>query len=259
MKLRILATLAAGVLSTTCLNAAENRVTIEAGGRGLAGILNIPDGASNPPVVLMLHGFTGQKNEFTIATTDVGLYTFTAEKLAEAGIASLRIDFHGSGESAGEWADTTFSGQIKDATIAFDYLQALPGLDGSKVGILGYSQGGLVGAHLAALRLEASAVVLWAPVTNPVATYSSIMGADTVKSAIQGDSSQETTTKLSWGGETTLKGAFFKELETVTPIGAISQYRGPLRVIIGEKETKSRRSPPRVESFSSTTTVSRIW
>lgn len=224
-------------LVSTAGHAAETAVRIESGGRGLAGILNLPDNEKNPPVVLMLHGFTGQKNEFPIAGGTTGLFAYTAARLADSGIASLRIDFNGSGESDGNWEDTTFSGQIKDAVLAFDHLQALPTVDVSKIGILGYSQGGLVGGHLAALRPEASAVVLWAPVTNPVATYSTIMGADTVKNAMSGPIETVTTAKLSWGGETKLKGAFFSELPKVTPVGAIGRYPGPLRVIVGRKET----------------------
>lgn len=224
-------------LASTAGHAAETAVRIENGGRGLAGILNLPDNVKNPPVVLMLHGFTGQKDEFPMAGGKTGLFAHAAARLAENGIASLRIDFNGSGESDGIWEETTFSGQIKDAVLAFDYLQALPTVDVTTIGILGYSQGGLVGGHLSALRPEASAVVLWAPVTNPVATYSTIMGADTVKNAMSGSADAVTTAKLSWGGETKLKGTFFKELPQVTPVGAIGRYPGPLRVIVGSKET----------------------
>lgn len=152
----------AGVAITNCA-AAERAVRIENGGRGLVAVLSTPDTLKNPPAVVMLHGFTGQKDEFAIAGRGVGLFAYAAAELAANGIATLRIDFNGSGQSDGKWEDTTFSGQIKDAVLAFDYLQALPEVDGSHLGILGYSQGGLVGAHLAALRSEASAVVLWAP------------------------------------------------------------------------------------------------
>ncbi|MEI2301454.1 alpha/beta hydrolase [Ensifer sp. MJa1] len=224
-------------LAATCALAAESKVRIENGGRGIVGVLNLPDGATNPPVVLMLHGFTGQKDEFPMASSQTGLFAYTAERLAEVGIASLRIDFHGSGESDGKWEETTFSGQIQDAVLAFDYLQALASVDGSKIGILGYSQGGLVGGHLAAKRPEASAVVLWAPVTNPVSTYGTIMGRETVQSALAQSPDTIVTAKLSWGGETKLKAAFFKDLPTVTPVGAIGRYPGPLRVIVGKRET----------------------
>ncbi len=171
-------------LAATCALAAESKVRIENGGRGIAGVLNIPEGVANPPVVLMLHGFTGQKDEFPMASSQTGLFAHTAKRLAETGIASLRIDFHGSGESDGKWEETTFSGQIQDAVLAFDYLQALSSIDTSKIGILGYSQGGLVGGHLVAKRPEASAVVLWAPVTHPLSTYATIMGRETVQGAL---------------------------------------------------------------------------
>lgn len=217
-------------------DAGEKLVRIDSDGRGLAGILNRPCGIPAPAVVLMLHGFTGQKNEFQLAKTGIGLFAYAAAKLAEQGIATLRIDFNGSGDSAGNWIDTTFSGQINDAMLAYDYLQTLRDVDGSRVGILGYSQGGLVASHVAALRPQASAVVLWAPVTNPMSTFSSLVGAETVARAIAGEASEEIRTKLSWGGETTLKAAFYKELPLFAPAVAISRYHGPLRVVVGRRE-----------------------
>lgn len=237
MKSLYLTTAVCIALSASVSIAAEATIRIDGGGGSLAGILNLPDNVEKPPVVLMLHGFTGQKNEFPIASTERGLFAYAAERFAEKGIASLRIDFHGSGESDGAWEDTTFSGQIKDAVSAFDYLQTLSSVDITKVGILGYSQGGLVGGHLAALRAEAFAVVLWAPVTNPASTYTTIMGADAVEKALAGPADGVNTAKLSWGGETKLKGAFFQQLHRFNPIGAIGRYEGPLRVIVGKRET----------------------
>lgn len=217
--------------------AAETPVTIERGEKRIAAILNLPDGPQNPPVVLMMHGFTGGKNEFIIGGTDSGLFAFMADELAGSGIASLRIDFTGSGESSGDWAQTTFSGQIADAVDAFDFLQTLPTVDGGRVGILGYSQGGLVGAHLAAARPEAGAVVLWAPVTNPIATYSTIMGADKVQEGLAAAADSPITADLSWGGQTTLNGAFFHELPLMSAAAAIASYGGPLQVMVGSQET----------------------
>ena len=215
----------------------EYRVRIGGADRSLVGILNLPDGIASPPVVLMLHGFTGQKDEFAIADSEEGLFAYTARRLSENGLASLRIDFYGSGESDGQWEKTTLTGQIGDAVLAFDYLQALPSVKGTRIGILGYSQGGLVGSHLAALRPIASAMVLWAPVTNPMSTYGILMGKDTVTNAISGSDGSLVSAKLSWGGETKLRGAFFKELPFLLPNGVISRYPGPLRVIVGLRET----------------------
>jgi hypothetical protein len=217
--------------------AAEMDVTVPSHGRALAATLNLPEGVTAPPVVLMLHGFTGQRDEFPVAGGEVGLYAHAAAALAAAGIASLRIDFAGSGESEGAWAETTFSGQLADAVAAFDYLQTLESVDPGRVGVLGYSQGGLVGAHLAAARPEAAAVVLWAPVTNPLATYTGLLGEEAVAQALVAAPDAPIAAPLSWGGETTLDAAFYHELVTTSPAGAVARYPGPLAVIVGLGET----------------------
>ena len=71
--------------------AAETSVTI---GGHIPGTLSIPDRATGKvPAVLLLHGFASSKDE-------VGdMYKNLAAKLAAQGIASLRIDFQGSGAS----------------------------------------------------------------------------------------------------------------------------------------------------------------
>lgn len=236
MQKRVLSLALIGIAASAAF-AGEEPVTIERGDKRIAAILNLPEAVEHPPVVLMMHGFTGSKNEFEMAGAKTGLFTYMAAQLAEAGIASLRIDFTGSGESSGDWAKTTFTGQIADAVDAFDFLQTLPKVDGHRLGILGYSQGGMVGAHLAGARPEANAVVLWAPVTNPMATYATIMGAEKIKEGLAAAEDAPVTADLSWGGQTTLNGAFFHELPLVSAAGAIASYRGPLQVMVGTKET----------------------
>lgn len=217
--------------------AAETNVSIQSNGQDMVGTLNLPDGIEKPPVVLMLHGFTGQRNEFPTPEDGTELFTHVAEEMAAKGIASLRIDFVGSGESDGNWADTTFTSQIADAVAAFDYLESLDTIDAVRVGVLGYSQGGLVGAHLAGQRPEAAAVMLWAPVTNPLRTFSTITGADVVEAALAAPTEQLFTAKLSWGGETTLKAAFFHDLVVADPAGAVAAFNGPLSVVVGLKDS----------------------
>ena len=53
----------------------------------------------------MLHGFTGARNELKPLHVEEDIFARTAQHLSEAGYASLRIDFRGSGESV---ADLTF-------------------------------------------------------------------------------------------------------------------------------------------------------
>jgi uncharacterized protein len=217
--------------------AAESYVKIRSNGQNMVGTLSLPDGIEKPPVVLMLHGFTGQRNEFPTPEDGTPLFSHVAAVLANKGIATLRIDFVGSGESGGNWADTTFNSQIADATAAFDYLQSIDSVDHGRVGVLGYSMGGLVGAHLAGRRPEATAVMLWAPVTNPLRTFSAIAGSGTVEAALLAPAEQVFTTALSWGGKTTLQAGFFQQLVTSDPAGALAAYEGPLAVVVGIKDS----------------------
>ncbi|MEM6463541.1 MAG: alpha/beta fold hydrolase [Pseudomonadota bacterium] len=224
--------------------AKEMRVSIPVDGQAVIGTLETPDGATAPaPVVLMLHGFTGTRDELPVKDTEDGVFKRTARELSNNGYASLRIDFRGSGESEGQWEDTTFSGQIKDAVAAIDWLRENPEVDGSRISVLGWSQGGLVATHAIAARPEVTSAILWAPVTNPLATYSGILGADTVNKAIAGDAQTLHTVTLPWGVDTTLKGAFYHELPTTSPAAAAAAYPGPLMVIVGSRDTTVAPQP----------------
>jgi esterase/lipase len=106
----------------------------------------------------MCHGFAGTK---------VGryrLYVRLSEALAAAGIASLRIDFRGCGDSEGNFIDTTFEGQVEDALHGLKHLTDESQIDSDRIGILGRSLGGPV-AIVAARRYGlVKSVVLWASV-----------------------------------------------------------------------------------------------
>ena len=104
---------------------------------GIAATLNIPASPTPVPAVLMLHGFGSSRDE-------VGhLYTRAAEALAARGIASLRIDFRGFGKSDGDTGATTINAQLDDARAGLAYLSKVKGIDSSRVGILGFSLGGI--------------------------------------------------------------------------------------------------------------------
>ncbi len=80
---------------------------------GIGATLVQPAGNGPFPAVLMLHGFGSSRDE-------VGnLFLKLAMALGEEGIASLRIDFHGWGESTGEMVGSTVDGMVADAESAY--------------------------------------------------------------------------------------------------------------------------------------------
>ena len=91
------------------------------------------------PIVMFCHGFTGNRNG--------GLERGIAQELEAKGIASIRFDFNGHGESEGDFVQMTVPNEIEDARHVYNWLKA----DGrfGKIGIAGHSQGGVVTSMLA--------------------------------------------------------------------------------------------------------------
>ncbi|MCX5496896.1 alpha/beta fold hydrolase [Kaistia dalseonensis] len=227
----------------------ETTVKIARGKETIVGTLALPKGVAKPPVVLLLHGFTGKRDELAIEGTKEGVYSRTARILAERGLASLRIDFVGSGESSGKWEDTTTFSQIADAIAAFDWLKTETDIDPAKIHVIGWSLGGLVASHLAAERPVASAT-LWAAVANPVFTFGVVLGKEALDKAMAAkDPNELIEGTLPWGAKTTLKAAFFQSLVVTDPVAAIARYDGPLFVIVGTKDTVVTPQPQAGEIF----------
>ena len=213
----------------------ESDISFSNEGQSLIGTLALPDGEGPFPVALLLHGFTGMRHELPVIGTDDTMFSRAARWLGERGVASLRIDFRGSGESEGAWEDTTFSGQIDDAIAALDYLEMVEGVDSNNISIVGLSQGGLVGAAAAGRDARVSSLVLWSAVSNPVMSYGILLGYDTLLAGA-GSGDEATTIVLPWGAETSLRGPFFDDIFLVDPVAEIASYSGPMLVITGARD-----------------------
>ncbi|MCS3860534.1 bifunctional alpha/beta hydrolase/OsmC family protein [Salinibacter ruber] len=85
-----------------------------ADGNALAARLDRPDGESPCAFALFAHCFTCSK--------DLRAAGAISRALTRHGIAVLRFDFTGLGESEGEFADTNFSSNVEDLIAAADYL-----------------------------------------------------------------------------------------------------------------------------------------
>ncbi len=233
--MRMLSFAIAFAAATPALAQSEQTVTIDTALGPVIGTLERPAGGP-APVVLLFHGFTGSRDELAVATTDEGVFSRTARLLAEQGIASLRIDFRGSGDSPGAFGDTTFEGQIADGLAALAWAEANPDLDGSRLGLIGWSQGGLVASAVAGRSGKPDAVALWAAVADPEESFGGLLGADLLDKGLSaGDT--PLTVALPWGVEIELKQPFFEGVATLDPTAEIAAYPGPLLVAHGTLDT----------------------
>ena len=227
----------------------ETIVQIASEGQTVVGTLALPaQGAPPFPVVLLLHGFTNVRDELPVAGTDEAMYARAARSFGAAGVASLRIDFRGSGDSDGAWPDTTFTGQISDTLAALDYLATQPAIDIQRLGVLGFSQGGLVAAEAAARDPRIRTLVLWSSVANAPDTYKHILSADTVAAGYaSGGAPVPVVTQ--WGAAFELKRGFFTDLFTYDPVAALAHVGAPLLVVVGAQDTTVTPQPAYGELF----------
>lgn len=132
----------------------------------LAAIMQVPDAVSNYPMVIIMHGFSSSK--------DAKFLQLIADDLEQAGIASIRFDFNGHGESEGRFQDMTVINEIADAKAVYFYLkdEATNRAAISSISLVGHSQGGVIASMLAGeLAKEEGqdsikSVVLLAPAGN---------------------------------------------------------------------------------------------
>ena len=98
-------------------------------------LMNLASLDSKAPCVLVLHGFTGFKEEEHLAAF--------AEGLAASGFHALRFDCSGFGESDGSpESDFRVSNYLSDIQHVMDHLTTLPFVDQNRLGICGHSLGG---------------------------------------------------------------------------------------------------------------------
>jgi len=107
-------------------------VRLRSHGDELAGAMFLPEGDKPAPVLIICHG-AGEFKEN---------YFELCELLAARGVATLALDMHGHGESAGERHHVNMREWVADVRTAIDFLLAHPRVDGSKIGAFGLSSGG---------------------------------------------------------------------------------------------------------------------
>jgi hypothetical protein len=142
-------------------------VTFEsAGGVTLAGTLLIPKGEGPFPAVALVSGSGPQdRNEALMGHKP---FLVIADDLARRGIASLRWDDRGAGESTGDHMGSTVREFAADVEAAVAFLAAQPAVDRGAIGIVGHSEGGLSGPIAAVGNDRVAFLVLLAPPGVPM-------------------------------------------------------------------------------------------
>jgi len=140
----------------------QNAVEMESGNLRLRGTLHVPENIKDKvPIVIIFHGLFGNKMGPHF------IFVKLSRLLERAGIASIRFDFAGSGESDGDFIDMTMGTELKDASNILNYVRTLDFVENRKIAIVGLSMGGAIASMLAGNRKnDIKTLCLWAPAGN---------------------------------------------------------------------------------------------
>lgn len=134
----------------------------------LAGTITFPKGFdpnAHYPAVVLITGSGQQGRDETIGRHKP--FKEIANHLASEGMVVLRYDDRGSSESTGDFAQATSLDFAEDALAVWQFARKIDGVDRTRVGLLGHSEGGIIGPTIAAWQREVAFLILIAPPILP--------------------------------------------------------------------------------------------
>jgi len=126
----------------------------------LAGTLTLPEGEGPFPAVALISGSGAQNRDSEVFGHRI--FLVLADYLTRQGIAVLRSDDRGVGESEGVFQEATSRDFAGDAAAAVAYLRSHAEIDRDAVGLVGMSEGGMIAPMVAAESEDVAYIVLMA-------------------------------------------------------------------------------------------------
>jgi len=201
----------------------ETPVVFECKGQQLVGMLHLPEGRARVPAALLLHGFGGTKSE------SHRMFVKLSRALAERGIASLRFDYRGCGDSAGNFEDLTIRSQVLDANEALRYLLRHKRINSRRLALIGMSLGGTVAAHLVGREPgRFKSLALWAPVAEGGDILDEFSTPDAVASLAQTGITEH------WGNLVGVE--FIRQFAEMKPLREVVKSKCPVLLVHGSDD-----------------------
>ncbi len=200
----------------------------------IPGTLTMPASASadaKVPAVVMLHGTGSNRDEAGMG------YAMAAPRMAADGIATLRIDFMGNGDSTASYTDYNYTSAVIDAKAAADYLAGLEAVDADNLGVMGWSQGGTDALLAAEAHPDTfKAVVTWAGALD--LTGDALFAGTTFEDAqAQAEETGSYTMTFDWRDSLDLGARWFQEVADTDMVEVVANIKAPILAINGQTDT----------------------
>ena len=195
---------------------------IQNDGIWLDAILDVPeDGKEKHPLVLVVHGFTGYKEEPHIIAA--------ARAFNQLGYATLRPDMYGHGKSGGTFREHTLYKWLTNILALVDYVREMDNI--TDLYLCGHSQGGLAVVLAAAMTRDLiRGVVPMSPalMIPECARKGEILGVHFDPEHIPDE--------LEVNPGQPLSGNYIRVAQSIRVEDAIAGYRGPVLLIHGDED-----------------------
>lgn len=141
----------------------EQDIAVSPDGCTLSGTLCLPDHDGRFPTVLMVHGSGPLDRNENVKSQKLDVFNVIAHALAEAGIASVRYDKRGCGQSTGDYFAAGHTDLVADAAYWVSELASHPSCDPADLYVLGHSEGAAIAPQLYLRHARVAGLVLVCP------------------------------------------------------------------------------------------------
>ena len=206
----------------------ESVVTIDNGDHQIPATVCLPTAEGKHPAVVMLHGTGSNRDEAG------GGYKVAAPILAaKYGIATIRIDFMGNGDSKADYKGYTFASAVSDAVAAANYMAALENVNADAIGVMGWSQGGTDALLASGEHPEIfKSVVTWAGA--PDMKLDGFFGDEQYAEAKKNGFF---VMKFDWRDSLEVSLQWCEDVMNTDVLGVFSAFTGPVLAIAGKLDT----------------------
>ncbi len=126
----------------------------------LSGTLTLPAEAKPAPAVVLISGSGPQDRDETIA--EHRPFAVLADYFTRSGLAVLRFDDRGVGQSQGDFSQATSVDFASDVAAAVACLRSQSEIDGDRIALCGHSEGGIIAPLVASQDATIAGIVLLA-------------------------------------------------------------------------------------------------
>lgn len=194
----------------------------------LRGDLRIPQEAlmgEKVPMVIICHGLTASRNEPLLNGVAMGVQ--------KVGMASVKFDFNGHGQSDGSFSNHNLLNEEEDLEKIYEWVESLDYVDTRRIAILGHSQGGAIVSLFAGRHPGLGGLILCAPATLELQNMPWERIGDQMPLAFQ----ENLPDSIMFAPDHYLGKSYILAVKDTDIAGELANYKGPVCIIHGDRDS----------------------